>query len=638
MKKWIYLLTTALLLCLLTACEPSEEQALTYLKINPYGGGEQDVETILWDPAGEDLNLYLPAGTDPQTARVFLDGAGVSLDGKPLRSGDSAAAFTPGEHSLVWGEHSLKLTVYRSASLPAVFLQTESGSLEAIHADKSHKEGGTLRVYERELLTLDQPLNYIKGRGNATWTYPKRPYNIKFDTKIDLFGLGEAKKWTLLANYIDQSLLRNARAWEYAAALDVPSSSGYQHIDLYINGSYLGTYQVCESVEVGKNRVNIPDLDKANEEANPGLELKTLPGGNTSLDSSGLTLRRKAFRKWIELPRDPADISGGYLLEFDYWPRYNEERCGFVTSLGQPVELKAPELASRQEVNYIADLLDAATEALYDPSGYNSEGRHYSEYFDMDSLVSTYILQELSMNYDAGLSSFYIYKAQGDGKLIFGPVWDMDNSFGSPFSHMGVPMDSPGLWWANNLGCNGIPTLLTAAYRHEAFRALVRDKWAALRKAEVFEAVERRIETLTEALSASGEMNDLRWGYQEPSKLNEAGLGFSESAAEGQRFISERIEALDLGFSPEGAYLYYNYGSFPGGEWSSASPILRVGETATVRDITENVVSGPGAEQRFVEWNTLPDGSGESYQPGDPLLLEGGCTVLYAIWEISEGS
>ena len=117
-----------------------------------------------------------------------------------------------------------------------MFIETESGSLEAIHADKSHKEKGTIAVFEDGELTVDAKLSSIKGRGNSTWGLPKKPYNIKFEKKTDLFGMGKAKKWSLLASFYDPSFLRNTFIFDLADEIGLFYSSKSKHVDLYING------------------------------------------------------------------------------------------------------------------------------------------------------------------------------------------------------------------------------------------------------------------------------------------------------------------------------------------------------------------------------------------------------------------
>ena len=638
MKK-LTMLLFAFLCCLLLAAavwgEEPAEAGIAVLKINPYGGEEVSIDTVFWHRTQDRAFLFLPAGTDPAAARLYFSAEGeVTLDGTPVISGESAAAFTPGDHILCCGEQTVNLTVCISEDLPAVFLETESGSLDFIHADKENREPGAIRVYENGEMTLDKPLKQIKGRGNATWFYRKKPYNIKFDKKTDLFGMGKAKKWTLLANYIDLSLIHNAYAWEFAQALALPSTGEYRFVDLYINGDYLGNYVICESVEVGENRVDIPDLDKANESANPDTDMEALPRGGTGPDNTVPSGAVKGSRKWIEIPESPADITGGYLMEYEYAPRYNQELCGFVTENGQPIVLKSPEYASRAEVEYIADFMDAGTEALYSPSGYNSLGRHYSEYFDLDSLAGIYILQELSMNYDAGFSSFFAYKPAGaDAKVIFSPVWDMDNAFGSPYANLNVPLITTDLWWANQMAYNGIPTVLAAAFRHEEFRALVREKWGLLQSEGGLDQVDTGISGLTDRLRRSAVMNGLRWNFYNTAEPGEADSAWQSSVQTSMSFVSRRAAALSDGLGPNGAYLYYDLNGVNAGSWATVSPIRTVGMTVTVRSVFGNGSFTVPAGKQFYGWNTQPDGSGRYYHPGDDLVLEQECTVLYAIWK-----
>ena len=636
MRK-LFLLLFIAVCCLLSmqavwAAETGDDPVI--LQVNPYGGEADDIDTIRWYAADGKYYLFLPADTDPDTAVVYFSAPGaLLLDGKPLISGASASALTPGSHELVCGDASYALVVCQSAHLPAVFLGTESCSLDYIHASKENKEPGNIRVYENGVLSLDNTLKQIKGRGNSTWAYRKKPYNIKFDKKTDLLGMGKAKKWTLLANYIDLSLLHNAFGWEYAEAMGLGYTSDYRYVDLYVNGDYLGNYVICESVELGENRIDLPDLDKANEEANPDVDLEALPRAGTGPDGTVPDGSVKGSRKWVEIPADPADISGAYLLEYDYPDRYDEELCGFVTQVGQPVVVKSPEYASRAQVNYIADRMDAGSQALYSPTGYNAEGRHYSEYFDVDSLVAAYLLQELSMNFDAGLSSFYAYKPADAEKIFFGPVWDMDNAFGSPYSHHYVPLTRTDLWYANELGSSGFPSFLAAAYQHADFRDAVRAHWASLTADGTFDTVNNRIARLSVSLRQSAAMNGLRWNFYQTGDYDTALRQWQEAAAGSMGFVLGRIAALNKGFAQDGAYLYYDLNGGYSAGWVTVTPICSIGERVTVRDINGNgVIQGPEGLQ-FYCWNTRPDGTGEKLLPGNSIVLEQAHTVLYAIWK-----
>ena len=635
MKKCLCMVLSLLLLCIgAVPALAAGDNGITALKINPYGGDEADVDTVSWFASSGKYFVFLPSDTEPDSAAVYFTASGdVTLDGVPVSSGDPAGLFTEGTHTLSCGGRDYPLTVMRSANLPAVYITTESGSLSFIHANKENKEAGYIRVYENGVKTVDKELKQIKGRGNATWGYPKKPYNIKFDKKTDLLGMGKAKKWTLLANYRDLSLIHNAYGWEFAKAFGMPYTSEYVYADVYINGDYMGNYAICESVEIGETRVDIADLEKETENANPDVELETLPRGRTGAGGAVQSASAKGSRKWTEVPNDPADITGGYLLEYEYGGRYNPEPSGFVTSNGQPIVIKSPEFASRAEVNFIADYVDAGTEALYSPTGYNAGGRHYSEYFDVDSLAAAYLTQEMSMNFDAAFSSFFAFKPAGDEKVYFGPVWDMDNAFGSSQTNLNVPLITTNLWWANQMAYHGIPTVLAAANRHADFRALVREKWDACKRAGAFDAVNGAVSALASTLRESAAMNGVRWNLFSTTNGDTSAAKWETNKNISMGFVLDRTAALEKGFGENGAYVYYDVNGANSGSWATVSAISEIGDSVTVREITGNGTVNPPSGKKFYCWNTAADESGTAYFPGDTLTLSGECTVLYAIWK-----
>ncbi len=637
MKKLISLLLVLVLLSSFALFASAQGQGIEALKINPYGAEESSVDTVAWYGASGEYFLFLPADADLSAAKVYFSAdAQVTLDGAPLVSGGAASAFTAGAHTLACGAQTYPLTVCVSANIPAVYIATESGSLSYIHQNKENKEPGAIRIYENGQKTLDKELKQIKGRGNSTWNYPKKPYNIKFDKKTSPLGMSKAKKWTLLANYFDYSLLHTAASYYFAEGFGLPYTSEYRHVDLYINGNYMGNYFLCESVEIGENRVEINDLEKANEEANPDVDLETLPLKGTGDNGAILSGSKKGSRKWAEIPNDPADITGGYLLEYEYVGRYNAEPCGFVTSNGQPLVIKSPELASRAEVDYIADFVDKATRALYSETGYNELGKHFSDYFDYDSLLNMYILQELGMNYDAALSSFYVYKPEGDSKLFVAPVWDMDNAFGSRSGKYNITLTDTSVWWANMMGYNNIPTMLTAAYRHADFRQDVADRWAALRQTDLFTNGAARLTQLRDTLRASAAMNAVRWNHFGTSALQTCAGKWETDANVCISFCASRAAALDRGFGPDRAYLFYDKNGAVSGDWGFAPKIAERGDVLTVRPITGGISISAPSGKVFSCWNTLPDGSGKNYFPGDTITLTAEDTVLYAIWKTPE--
>ena len=647
MKKCISLLLTALLLFSLCSAAYAEGAGIDVLKINPYGGEEAAIDTVSWYASSGKYFLFLPADTDLTAAKVYFTASDdVTVDGMPIASGDSAAVFTAGTHTLACAGTSYPLTVLQSSALPTIFIETASGSLDYLLANKEHKEAATIRVYENGELTLDKELKQIKGRGNSTWTEcPKKPFNIKFDKKTALLGMPKAKKWSLLANYKDDSAIKTPAGLELGRTLGIPYTSECRNVDLYLNGAYYGNFSVCESVEVGENRVEITDLEKANETANPGVEIEALPRGGTGANGSVQNHTVKGSMKWVNIPNNPADISGGYLLELDFGVRYNEEVSGFVSNYGQWVVVKSPEYASEAEVKYIAALYNEAEEALLSSNGYNSRGKYYTEYFDMETLAKTYLFIELQKSLDTAISSFYFYKDAESDLLVAAPVWDFDRGFYTPEMRCASDMSSPNGWHSSSFsysGSNGDPfdteTFLSLCFRHEDFRRLAANTW----KSTVLGTAPSQVDALFSGHyaqnAASRQMNLVRWKYASAaSPLTSATSGGDSYFSKVSSFVHNRLAVLDAAFNSDLAMLYYDANG--GSRHIFNREIVAVGGKVTVlgTQVHDSYIAAP-AGKTFHGWNTKADGTGTTYQPGDKIQLNAKTTKLYAMWDAPQGN
>lgn len=145
------------------------------------------------------------------------------------------------------GGKSVSVNIVKSAEIPAMFIQTASGTLDKVHANKDNKEKGTMALVKADRsVDFDGNLKQIKGRGNSTWGFAKKPYNIKLENSSDLLGMGKGKGWCLLANYADRSLLRNRIVYNLAEETGIPFTMDSRNIDLYINGDYMGSYLITE--------------------------------------------------------------------------------------------------------------------------------------------------------------------------------------------------------------------------------------------------------------------------------------------------------------------------------------------------------------------------------------------------------
>lgn len=610
--------------------------------MNPYGGEETDIDTINWFVSGGNHFLFLPADTDLAMAKVYLTASGeVTLDGEPIVSGDTFA-FTVGMHTLSCaGVKDVTLTVLQSENLPAIFIETESGSLDYLLESKENKEPGTIRVYENGSLTLNTVLKQIKGRGNSTWAEcPKKPFNIKFESKTSLLGMSKTKKWSLLADYKDDTQIKTSAGLALGQMLGIPYTSECRKADLYLNGEYYGSFSVCKSVQVGDNCVEITDLEKLNEKANKNVDIEDLPRGGTGPNGTVENHSVMGSMKWINIPNDPIDITGGYLLELEFASRYNDKISGFVSERGQWVVVKSPEYASESEVRYIAGLYNEAEEALYSETGYNSIGRHYTEYFDMATLAKTYLLMELQKPLDTSITSFYFYKDASSDLLVAAPVWDFDRSFLSPEWRCGCAFDSPDGWCSNSFSYsyNGedpfdTETFLSLLFRHEDFRNLAAETW----KASVLGTVPTQIDALFSNLyaenAASRQMDLVRWKHADSATaLLSATAAGDNYFAEVSAFVHERLSILNTAFNGDLAMLYYDANGGTGHVFNRE--IAFVGDSVIVLPdyITDAYIGRPWGKI-FCGWNTKADGSGDMYLSGNAITLTQKTTTLYAIWK-----
>lgn len=629
-KNVLCLLLLSLLAAALSLPALAAPPAGFSLGVTAFGQSEHTAVDLWWDETAGTMRLFLPSGCDFTSLTVRFSGASrVTVDGAALTDGKPTGALTPGAHRLVCDGTAYPLEVHLSANFPAVFLETASGSLDAIRADKNHKEKGSLTIVSAGAVAIDDAaLKSVKGRGNSTWEAEKKPYNIKFDKSTDVLGMGKAKKWSLLANFFDESLLRNAFSLGLAADFGLPFTPSFRMVDLYANGEYQGNYLVVESVEIGDTRVAIADLEDANEAANPEIDVEE--AARNSAAAEGL-----ASRKWAEIA-SPADVTGGYLLETEFDHRYGPEVSGFVTEHGQHMVLKSPEYASEAEVAYIADFYAEMEQALYAENGYNGKGRYYLDYFDAAQLVKMYILTEYTFHRDAGLSSCYFYKDAGEDLLHAGPAWDFDLSLGNTRYSGRLPFDvsDPESWWANALFYKTddalTPTVFHLLYRHEDFRALTEQYWKTLSGA--VKAAVAELPRMIDEAAPSALMDAFRWNLRTGSTAAEKEESYRRAGDRLRVFAEARAKALDKGFGENAAAVFYHANG--GSGLLANGTMLTVGDEVTLREINHSVTPLTAPDKLiFAGWNTAADGSGKTYQPGEKVPLTKKTTHFYAQWQ-----
>lgn len=302
-------------------------------------------------------------------------------------------------------------------SIPTVYVNIDEtlGSIEAMNADPVHETvcygSLTIRVPDGYVSEYDEKepqaysggeyqMEYIRGRGESTWQEAKKPYKIKLEKSEELFGMGASKHWALIANFFDRSFVRNRITYRLGEAIGLAYTPKLVPVDVVINGDYQGLYYLSETIRVEDERIGIDNL----EDFTAGDE----------------------------------DITGGYLLsnrrpwDTDGYP-FETDRSGTMLVVS-PEELSDPDVPDEklQEMyDYIIGYFKEAENAVFGPGGLDENGRHYTEFLDLDSMARYYLIQEFSMNRDAyRTDSSYLYKPRG-GKLYWGPLWDFDlNAWG----------------------------------------------------------------------------------------------------------------------------------------------------------------------------------------------------------------
>ncbi|MDD4124587.1 MAG: CotH kinase family protein [Eubacteriales bacterium] len=261
-----------------------------------------------------------------------------------------------------------------NGGIPRVYITTLNN--DRVHRTTYYQCSIIIYDPSGEYTTITDSEGAIKIRGNSTSVGAKTPYNIKFESKENVLGMGKSKKWYLLANMYDKTQIRNKLSFDLADDIGMSYVQQSTFVEVYLNGSYRGCYQLCEAIGTGDTRV---DID---------------PTGNE------------------------------FLFEFEPWEQYSNPESFRTPIYGILLGFNDPESPSAEQLSYLQDFFTKAEEAIA-----SHDIDKISEYLDVQSFVDAYIVQEFFKQVDYATSStrFYIK----DGKLYEGPVWDFDLSAGN---------------------------------------------------------------------------------------------------------------------------------------------------------------------------------------------------------------
>ena len=373
--------------------------------------------------------------------------------------------------------------------LPVVYIDTPQA--QPITSKEEWMEGVNIRIFKADGLLDLEGTTQMKGRGNSTWTqFPKKPYALKLDKKAEVLGMPKHKRWCLLANWMDRTLIRNAVAFEIARQTDLAWTPSGFFVELVLNGQHIGNYYLCEQVKVDPNRVNITELK------------------STSLE-------------------------GGYLMEVDAW---FDEAFRFRSPLYDvPWQFKDPDEVTQEQYDYMYAYIEEFEKSLKDQDRFAAH--EYTNYIDSDSWADWWLVNELAQNGDVNQpKSIYISKDVG-GKLVAGPVWDFDwGTF--------IPVEFNPNLDAYNYSCRGPKFYLNRICREDAqFRAVAKTHWMRYRE-KLRTVIPAYIDQLAATLAESDKINIGMWPISRTTN-QDVTLSYADAVARLKRAYLEKFEWMD---------------------------------------------------------------------------------------------
>lgn len=386
--------------------------------------------------------------------------------------------------------------LYQLTNLPTVIINTENA--QEIVSKENEISSNVYIISENGTNLLSTSETGVRGRGNASWDqFPKKPYRLKFKSKQSPLGApASAKKWTLISNYSDKSLMRNILAFEASRRIGQAYTPYCHPVDVIVNGEYRGCYQLCDQVEAAEDRVPAKD---------------------------------------------------GYLIEIDAYAW--KEVSAFWSWKGTPVTIKHPDEdditdAQRNHIESFFNQMETAALG----SDFTDPEKGYRKYLDLESFLRNLLVGDFCGNTDL-LWSVYMYKDAADGKLYTGPTWDHDLSFDNDYrSH---PINNN-----NDFIFLTVPSPASDAVREMTRKIVKEDPQAKQMLAELWaEAYENgSLKTLPDyldqtylLLQESQELNFKRWKIlNQQVHMNFQALGSYEAEVQFvKKCIEERLVKFD---------------------------------------------------------------------------------------------
>ncbi len=359
---------------------------------------------------------------------------------------------------------------YQVTNLPTVTIHTEN-SQDVVSKEVYLK--GIVSFISENGNKIYTDSTSIKGRGNASWNFPKKPYKLKLNNKVNLLGMpAKAKEWTLINNYGDKTLMRNMLAFNVSKMLNMPYTPAGNCVDVILNGEYKGTYQLCDQIEVQKNRVNITEMEPTD----------------------------------ITLP----NLSGGYLLEIDAYA-YNEISW-FNSTRGNPVTIHSPdddEIVS-QQTQYITNFFNTMEQEVYGRD-FANDNASFRKHLDTKTFLKNFLIGEFCGNTDTYWST-YMYKQRNNDTLYTGPIWDYDLAFENDNRTYPINNLTDFIYRTNGSAAGNMCTFVDNVLASNASKRELYQLWNEVRSEKLTQlSMLSLVDSLATLLNSSQKLNFIRW-------------------------------------------------------------------------------------------------------------------------------
>lgn len=321
--------------------------------------------------------FFLPSFVrDNQIYSDNMEKDSIWVDGECLSQWRSFKWEEQTSYSVSCNGQDYQVCFMRSGNLPTLFLETDSGDMNYLNADKKNEEAGEIHLIKPSgNVEYQGRLKKISARGNSTFAEDKKPYTFTLDKAYPLCGLDSGKKWNLLAMHYEDNKIQSKIVYDMAEYLGMEYTPGSTWVDLYCNGSYQGLYLLTEAITVGEGRVEISD--------------------------------------------------GGYLIERDLVECLEPDEVAFTTDVcDYNFVINTPKIPTPEEYSEIKSFVQNIENLLV------SGDTDYKKYIDLDSFAKQFLIDKLVLNPDAMRSSTFYYKDRDGDVLKVGPLWDYDRAMG----------------------------------------------------------------------------------------------------------------------------------------------------------------------------------------------------------------